>query len=66
MRKLILSIIVLSFTLYLAAQESAEKHNYVGVSKCKTCHKTAKQGEQLGKWEASEHAKAYKTLLNAT
>lgn len=64
MRKLILSIIVLSFTLYLAAQESAEKHNYVGVSKCKTCHKTAKQGEQLGKWEASGHAKAYKTLLS--
>jgi hypothetical protein len=63
MRKFILGIMVLSFTVYLLAQESADKHQYVGVSKCKTCHKSAKQGEQLGKWEASKHASAYKTLL---
>lgn len=64
MRKLILSFIVLSFTIFLMAQEDASQHQYVGVSKCKICHKSEKQGEQFGKWEASKHASAYKALLS--
>jgi hypothetical protein len=35
---------------------------FVGSTKCATCHKTAAQGEQFPKWQASKHAKAYETL----
>jgi len=38
---------------------------YVGATKCSTCHKTAAQGEQFPKWQASPHAKAYETLASA-
>lgn len=35
---------------------------YVGVNKCKMCHKSAKKGNQFGIWSESAHAKAYATL----
>lgn len=35
---------------------------YVGVAKCKLCHKGPKKGEQFEKWGASKHAKAYAVL----
>ena len=46
------------------AQEAAEepKPQYVGVEGCKMCHKSAKKGNQLGKWMESKHAQAYATL----
>ena len=28
-----------------------EGHTYIGVAKCKTCHKSATQGEQFPIWE---------------
>jgi hypothetical protein len=43
----------------------AAEHAYIGVAKCATCHKTAAQGEQLAKWQATKHAKAYETLAGA-
>jgi len=62
MSKFLLSFILLIFAGYMMAQEA--QHQYVGVDKCKTCHKTEKQGNQLGIWESSKHAGAYKTLLS--
>lgn len=48
----------------LAVAATEPKHKYIGVGKCaKLCHKTTKQGKQLGLWEKSKHAEAYKTLL---
>jgi Cytochrome c554 and c-prime len=44
------------------AEEEAQL-GYVGVGKCKMCHKSAKKGNQFGHWEAGPHAHAYKTLL---
>lgn len=38
------------------------QRTYVGASKCKMCHKTAKQGEQYPIWQNSPHAKSYETL----
>ncbi len=39
------------------------EHQYVGVKKCKICHKVKKiGGEQFQVWEKSKHAKAYETL----
>ena len=42
---------------------AAPTHDYFGVTVCKMCHQTAKNGEQFQKWQASKHAQAYKTLL---
>lgn len=50
-----LGIIIL---IGLEAQESA----YVGVNKCKTCHKSAKSGNQYGKWKESAHTKGFQSL----
>lgn len=38
------------------------KHQYVGVLKCKTCHRKKGSGEAFQKWEKGPHAKAYTTL----
>lgn len=40
----------------------AGDYTYVGVTKCKMCHKGAKKGEVFEKWENSPHAKALETL----
>jgi len=54
-------------TLILAdlssAQDEAE-HGYIGVDGCKICHKSAKKGDQYGKWLEGPHAGAYKTLAS--
>ncbi|HEY5657477.1 MAG TPA: cytochrome c family protein [Myxococcota bacterium] len=45
-----------------AVDANAGDHKYVGVSKCKTCHKKELIGDQYTKWEKGPHANAYKTL----
>lgn len=52
--------LALVFALTLTAQGA--DHNYVGATKCKICHMSAKKGGQFGKWEESKHAHAYETL----
>jgi len=47
-----------------AATSASAKPTFVGAAKCATCHKTAAQGEQFPKWQASKHAKAYETLAS--
>jgi hypothetical protein len=37
-------------------------HKYVGVNKCKTCHKKELIGNQFGKWQDAKHSKAFDTL----
>ena len=44
----------------------AQKFKYVGVKKCKTCHKKEKIGNQYGKWLESPHAKAFESLKSDT
>jgi hypothetical protein len=58
-------IIVLFSTLVLCQEDSTPKHGFVGAATCGMCHKTEKQGNQLGIWEKSPHAQAYKTLQTA-
>ncbi len=63
MEKKILSKLFLAFSLVLwGVNAFGGEHNYIGASKCKTCHKKAKTGNQYKKWQESAHAKAYKTL----
>jgi Cytochrome c554 and c-prime len=52
-------------TYGVAGVASAADHGFVGATKCAVCHKTAAQGEQFPKWQASAHAKAYETLAGA-
>jgi len=37
-------------------------HEYVGVKKCKSCHKKELIGNQLAKWQESKHSKAFEVL----
>jgi hypothetical protein len=47
---------------FAAAQ--AEEHKFVGVAKCKTCHKKEGIGNQIAAWEDTKHATAYETLAS--
>ena len=62
MKKLIYLIAVLAVASGLVFAQGGAKHKYVGVAKCKMCHKGAKKGRQYEIWKASKHAKAYETL----
>lgn len=53
---------VVCVAMLAASPTAAGTHEYVGVDKCKTCHKKVNIGDQYGKWLESKHAKAYKTL----
>jgi len=44
------------------AQKSKAQRKFMGLKKCKICHKKPAQGEQYKKWLEGPHAKAYKTL----
>jgi hypothetical protein len=41
------------------------EYEYIGVKKCKICHKKPETGDQFGLWEKSAHAKAYASLASA-
>ncbi len=45
-----------------AGAEGEKEHQYIGVKKCKMCHKSEKKGAQFAQWEKSEHAKAFEVL----
>ena len=45
-----------------AQKVTAKKFQYVGVKKCKMCHKGPKKGNIYEKWTAAKHSKAYATL----
>ena len=57
---IVVTVILLVFSQISFVQEpETNDFKYVGVSKCKMCHKGAKKGEQFEIWEKSAHAKAY-------
>jgi len=58
----IIIIGLLSLTLYTHAAVEQPKHKYVGVKKCRKCHRKKKQGEQYRIWKESAHAKAFLDL----
>jgi hypothetical protein len=69
MRKSWLSLIVVTLTVFAVlytmtgpASSAETQRMYVGVAKCKTCHKTDAQGAQFPLWEKSSHSKAFATL----
>lgn len=69
MRKLAVLLVVLAIGMMmtLAFAQEAQKANfkYVGVAKCKMCHKGEKNGNVFEKWQADKHSQAYSTLASA-
>lgn len=58
-------LFIFAFLVMNVNMNAQGKAQFIGSKKCGTCHKTAKQGEQLKIWEASAHAKAFETLKTA-
>lgn len=61
MKKLLLVTLV-SVGFVFAGGE--KKFEYVGLKKCKICHKSEKSGNQWGIWESSKHSKAFESLAS--
>lgn len=57
-----LVMIILAISCVFVAQAVAGDHEYVGATKCKTCHKGEKKGMVFEKWTESKHAGAFTTL----
>jgi hypothetical protein len=45
-----------------AVGASTGEHKYVGVQKCKSCHKKKLIGNQYAKWQEMKHSEAFETL----
>jgi len=55
-------VALLGATIAFDVATAGDKHQFVGASKCKMCHKTPESGEQFPLWEKSKHANAYAVL----
>jgi hypothetical protein len=49
---------------YVRANGTASQGKYVGVQKCKNCHKAEEKGNQYGKWQETKHAHAFEALAS--
>ncbi|MBW2288705.1 MAG: hypothetical protein JRG90_12875 [Deltaproteobacteria bacterium] len=58
----LVGLVSLALCLSVGASAADAEHDYVGVAKCKTCHKKDGIGNQYGTWLDTKHAKAYETL----
>lgn len=50
---------------YAVRLPGGSSHQFIGVKKCKMCHKKEKKGFQYEIWLESAHSKAYETLATA-
>lgn len=53
-----LSVLIVPF----ASGQSEDPANLIGTKKCAMCHKKDASGNQYGKWQEMNHAKAYEVL----
>lgn len=60
--KVLSLILIVLIAVTAAFAQQTEVHKYVGVDKCKICHKLALYGDQYDIWAKSKHAIAYETL----
>jgi hypothetical protein len=58
----ILTISIMVIFTFSMIGFAGDKPEYVGASKCKTCHKADKNGAQFTKWSKEKHSKAYEAL----
>jgi hypothetical protein len=57
-----IAVAVGTLFLNVASANGPDPANLVGVKTCGICHKKDETGNQLAKWQASPHAKAFETL----
>ena len=62
MVRLVAGIAIGVLTLTAVPAGAEDEHQYVGVKKCRSCHKKELIGNQYGEWKEGVHAGAYKTL----
>jgi hypothetical protein len=58
----ILTISIMVVFAFSMISFAGDKPEYVGASKCKSCHKAEKNGAQFPKWSSKKHSKAYEAL----
>jgi len=62
--KNILLIAIFLITFVFIINLFSQDFTYVGVGKCKTCHKSEKRGKQFPIWEESKHSKSFAALTS--
>ncbi len=55
-------LLLVLFFAFPAFINSQNGFGYIGVEPCALCHKTEKQGNQLGIWKESKHSHAFEIL----
>jgi hypothetical protein len=60
----LLATTLLAVVFVFAAVAGAADHQYIGATKCKTCHNTEKKGKIYDKWLETAHSKAYTNLAS--
>ncbi len=61
-RKIVTLALTAALAAFLVGSAVAEERAYVGLKKCKMCHKKDDKGNQYGQWLETAHAKAFETL----
>jgi hypothetical protein len=64
MRAFVLASILVFGLGALSGAAAEDEYTYVGVKKCKMCHKKEATGDQFGIWAEGPHAKAFETLAS--
>jgi hypothetical protein len=72
-RSILASLLVLALGAFLftvigpgaiAEDKKEDAYTYMGVKKCKLCHKKESGGDQFGLWTQRKHSKAYESLAS--
>jgi hypothetical protein len=61
-RMIALGVGMLLAVAAVEARAQEDEHRYVGVKKCRSCHKKELMGDQYGVWKEAQHSKAVETL----
>jgi len=64
MKRIVIMLAGLAMVAGIAFTATAADFSYVGVKKCKMCHKRPAAGEQFKIWSESPHAKAFTSLAS--
>ena len=55
-------ILVLLFIAIISSFLLSQEFTYVGATKCKTCHKSEKRGNQIKVWQETKHSQSFEYL----
>ena len=55
-------IVVLLCIAFISSFPLSQEFTYVGATKCKTCHKSEKRGNQMKVWQETKHSQSFEYL----